>query len=980
MGFFLLCVIGLVVYLALRNKTPATPPKDNLEQRNQDWVSFIASYAIVARSKPEQQLVAKMLADIKDQKLVSEEFLESIETPKLENHAKQAAAMAATQTAITVEPTEEFTPPEETARSKTERKSSPDYKLDSISLLLYFGAFLFVASVGLFVGFAGASGQLRTLAVLLVTLVMYAVGVWLYKNKPALQPAGLTFAGIGIAIAPLVGLAAYNYVLKNDASVVWFATSLLCVCLYAHALVVLKRPLVGYIFIFTFLSLFESAVSISNAPVYYFGWAMALFGIALQLLSVWKNYWPELRESSRESARILLPLSLAASLMLVISQGFVQLGVSLLLGAVYYFLEAIGSEDSTNKEYFSLVAHVCALGSTGCLVYGLSHSLLLTGLILACLSLLQTLLLWLTSNASKVIQNLATVVLVTEVITLFLVRVNPAALLACTTLILATGLTTWYRQRRPDAYVVAGLAWIAIPIVIGQIFLDPHLSNNNQTWLILAGLGVATITSIVTLKRVNHNNEESNSIRLVLLLQLITLVVSAFLASSTYALVFLSLSGLIVLPLVIFDKKSDWEIISSGVVALSVIRCWDETSLLPIAILIALVFSILLALRFRSEANRWLSTALWLIVPIGLGGLTTGNSWSAEYYAWAYVLVMIALIISRAVARGVLFTSSKIPLSAYARSASLSYVCGYTAAGCLAIGASIASTTSQFQTTAVLAFISLIIFVISWYVEKRADLVALQPIVWQGILLSLIRPVSGESSMQLFLLLSTMLAGTTYVISSKLIEHDDFKKYISHELAEVALVTTFVTPFSKLIVSDSLWQMPFGLMIAGGALYDYVHNKSQDYRELSSGVVVASILWFMYFFGIRELQAYTHVIALMFAAFAYWRSIQDDRQTSDNYLYVMLGVATIPLAMQAISGSAGGVYGWWLLLEQVFFMLLGVTIKRRFVVLWGLYVAVGSVLYQLRGLGWAALTVLAAFVIGVAIYQLQKYNKPTDKD
>lgn len=39
---------------------------------------------------------------------------------------------------------------------------------------------------------------------------------------------------------------------------------------------------------------------------------------------------------------------------------------------------------------------------------------------------------------------------------------------------------------------------------------------------------------------------------------------------------------------------------------------------------------------------------------------------------------------------------------------------------------------------------------------------------------------------------------------------------------------------------------------------------------------------------------------------------------------------------------------------------------------WGLYVAVASVLYQLRNLGWAALTVLAMFIIGIAMYQLQK--------
>jgi hypothetical protein len=42
---------------------------------------------------------------------------------------------------------------------------------------------------------------------------------------------------------------------------------------------------------------------------------------------------------------------------------------------------------------------------------------------------------------------------------------------------------------------------------------------------------------------------------------------------------------------------------------------------------------------------------------------------------------------------------------------------------------------------------------------------------------------------------------------------------------------------------------------------------------------------------------------------------------------------------------------------------------------WGLYVAVAAVIYQLRDLGWAALSVLAIFVIGVAIYMIQKTDK-----
>ena len=89
----------------------------------------------------------------------------------------------------------------------------------------------------------------------------------------------------------------------------------------------------------------------------------------------------------------------------------------------------------------------------------------------------------------------------------------------------------------------------------------------------------------------------------------------------------------------------------------------------------------------------------------------------------------------------------------------------------------------------------------------------------------------------------------------------------------------------------------------------------------------------------------------------------------------MFLLATVPLIMQALTGTAGDLYGWWLLLEQVGFMLLGIAINRRFLTKWALYVAVAAVLYQLRDLGWAALLVLALFIIGLSVNRLSKLNK-----
>jgi hypothetical protein len=310
-------------------------------------------------------------------------------------------------------------------------------------------------------------------------------------------------------------------------------------------------------------------------------------------------------------------------------------------------------------------------------------------------------------------------------------------------------------------------------------------------------------------------------------------------------------------------------------------------------------------------------------------------------------------------------------LASYVRTASLSYVVGYGIAAGLAVILSLFAAESQMHTTLILALLAGVIMMLTRYVERRGDIVMLVPILLQATLWSGIRPVSGEASTVLFTLTSTLLALGCYFVGLMLMRSP---ATTGRFIREGALLSVFIAP-AAVLFTELTWTMPLGLLTAGGLLYYHVRATSQQNRELTAGVMVVAILWFMSYAGIDEVQAYTHVLVALFAGYAYWRYRRNEKTQSDQYLVTMLIVATVPLALQAVSGAAGGLYGWWLLLEQVAFMVIGIAIRRRFVVLWGLYVAVGSVLYQLRHLGWAALTVLALFVIGMATYQIQRGSK-----
>lgn len=981
MGLLVLIgILALIYYFAKNSNDQAVARKSQAEEallrrRNREWVGFIIGYRAVVKTEAEKKLITRMLDDIRDQGLATTnevDWLASNQTAAADAAGNKRAPAAISQEMASTMPA--ASGERQVLREVPPAKDAQAVRLDNISLLLYFGAFLFVAAVGLFVAFAGASGWIRTLAVLFVTLALYATGHWVYRSKPALKPAGLAFVGMGVAIAPLVGVAAYSYISGTSPQAVWFATSLFCLALYGHALLSLRKPLINYIFIFTLLSLFESGVAILDAPIYYFGWTMAAIGLLLQVVTASRGVWPDFRESSRAASQLYIPLAVLVALVIVPAQGYGQLGVSLLLAALYYGLESWRAVAAPAREALAVASHVSLLVGLISLFYSFSQNIALTGIFLAAISLAHVVVLMLWSNQSRIMQNIATVMLASTLISIIMLVEHVPALTAVLGLHILQSIFVWWRQKRSDAYVLATLGWTVLPLVFGKLALSPGLSINPLIALSIAALA-AHIGLYLTLVRPRPFAGLLETARSSLLIHTAVVTATILFASPGVVIGALFVVSLALLTLSFVDKENIWEITSGIVISLAVLRCWNDVLLLA-ALMVALAYNILLALRFRSETNRWLSTGLWLLWPIGLGGLTTSQHWGVAAYAWAYVGVMLGLVTSRGIARGAVFPSAKIPLTAYARTASLSYVVGYIIAGGLAVWISLFAPESQWHTTGILGVISLVVFGLAWSIEKQARILAWQPLLWQLMLISGLRPAAEGSSLTVFVLLSTLLAAASYGVY-RLYEGDrQAARFISSDFGQAAVLVSFIAPGSIFYAAELSWAMPVGLLVAGVLLLDHWRKFAQEYQELAVSVIVVAFMWLLYYAGVREVQAYTHILAFMFAGFAWWRHTLQDKENSDNYIYVALATATVPLLVQALSAEAGGLYGWWLLVEQVIFMLIGMATRKRFVIMWGLYVAVGSVLYQLRHLGYAALAVLAMFVIGIAVYQLQKYNKP----
>jgi hypothetical protein len=942
--------------------TPNNQVQPDMQMYNRQWAEFILSYQNVAKSKAEKALLRRMLKDLSDQgKTGGLLLLDDDGTPVVPAmQAAYASQRVVMPTATAAAQSYTYTPP---------TKTSAQIQLDNASLLLYFGAFLLVASVGLFVAFGGLPGELRTFIVALVSVGMYGSGLWLFDNKPKLKQAGLAFVGIGIAIMPLVGLAAYIFVFNlANAPLAWLITSVLCLGMYTHALIKLRSTFLDYLFIFTIVSLFESAVSISHAPVYYFGWMLALIGLIATLVGRYGHMWNDLQEPSNVSSSLFVPASIFISLVLVTHDGLGQLGVSLLLAGAYYAL-CIGTSTGGTQQGNAVTAQASLLAGICAVVYATSKNIQTTFMVLLVCNALQTMLIvWWDKNNTTLRYNFATIAMLSYIAATILAIGRPSMVAASVIIIVIGSLTVWWHQHRADAYVVAVTAWMSLPAVFVLYVTKPHLSAVILAQITAGSLLIQFLALLAAKKRFQTDHTLVDqymylaSTAVVLVLGFTTTPWMSYWLTVIVAVTYLILAQL--------QKSKDWNAVAGFVVLVPLLWFDRSQGVLLLTCLTALLTNIYLALRYRHEVHRWLSTALWLLLPVALGGGLLGGRWNVTTYAWAYMLAMLGLLLSRAIARGIVFLSAKVPLASFAKNTSTSYQAGYCFAGVTAVCLSLVGNNSQIHTSLLLVLLTGLTVFISQVLEKNDQILALVPLLLQGFMLSVWRPV-GHQQVALYLFMTSLLALASYMV----ITTEQKGRKIMRSVQYGALMAVLIAPASLLVLGYSVWSMPLGLLLAALLfLYD-MRTSDQVTKEALCTVAVVAIMWMLYLGGVREEQVYTHVLVVLFAAFAYWRHSKNQPDQSNSYLYAMLATATIPLALQALSGVAGGLYGWWLLLEEVFFMIIGMAINKKFVVQWGLYVSVAAVLYQLRGLGWAALTFLAIFLIGLAVYKIQKNNQ-----
>ena len=265
-------------------------------------------------------------------------------------------------------------------------KGTVDRQLDNASTLLYFGAFLMITGVGLFVGLSDFSGGVKAMAVLALAIIFYGAGVLLYKHMSKLKPVGVTLTAIGLVCFPLAGAALYFYANESvSGPVIWFFTSVVSLLLYLVALWIIRQSLMGYMAVWLGVSVWLSGVAIIEAPVYFFGWAGIILAIAYLALSRRFSGSDELQQPLTVSASILVPVSLGSMIVFGWGStvGALEAGISMLLASLFYYVAAWIEGNKEQAETFIVLSFSALPIGLGLVAAATYHHSLITGWVVA---------------------------------------------------------------------------------------------------------------------------------------------------------------------------------------------------------------------------------------------------------------------------------------------------------------------------------------------------------------------------------------------------------------------------------------------------------------------------------------------------------------------------------------------------------------------------------------------------------------------
>ena len=940
--------VGLIVYYKYKKSKSDKPPEPG---------PYKQSLSSVNEVQIRQKIVAEIRAqsatyNTKSQQKVVEEMAQTVEYFGVNAYAPQPALNS-------VQTENAYSPSMASEITVDTPSETPSPKLDSATTLLYLGAFLLLASIGLYVG-VGSGDSVKSLLVTVISAVFYGGGLYLYSNSTRLKPAGQTFASIGMATLPMAGAAIYYYGLQQThGPAVWLVTSIVAVGMYAYAIWVLRSALVSYLLVFSTLSVMFSGISALGLAPFYMIHGLGLFGLITAVcIRTYGSKDSTISVTYGRSAMFMVPFSVVASLLSFATMGWVNVSLSLLLAAAYYGYEYLYGV--YKEQVYSLLAQIAAISSLLCAVYSASHTATAVALVAGLCAALYSII-WYGRVCKKPADNMQRKYV--KYILLGLPLLSIGLMMAhishawIAVLLLAVVSSVVYST---DRDVVSGMLLVSsllvLPYFVAVLGIETPVDSR-----FLANIYLAIATLAVALKLLARKTATATDRAMLLYMTIVPLCLSATMSTEMLLAakaVFASAQVLIVVGIGLSEKRrSDWFAGAALVQAFWLLGFVSNPGWIFAFTVFVIATNALFALLPGSLAiHGWIVSIGLLSLPVQYGEMQPKQlgygAYRNIYLTYAYLLVA-----ARYALRKVIVVRSKLYPVWF----------GYFVAIAAAITLAISGPSIS---VAACLFLAGIFLVAVSYVESSAEVIV--PAFLCGYASVLYLLVYGETRETFSVAVVVAISQMVYWLlsmSGLVTVRAKYARYTQLAIAAAVPIAGLQHPTYGVYA--------VALACFGGILAKEIWSKNHQSKELSLLLLHMAVLWLLYASGVRELQVYTHLSAAFVALLAYMRaSIGAAKELVSQYVWAAVLIFSVPLVLQALAAGKQ-IYSYLALIEHV--LLIVVALERRYksVVWYSIAVVVGSVMYQLRTYKYAALAVLGVFVIGIAIYYLSR-SAPED--
>lgn len=502
--------------------------------------------------------------------------------------------------------------------------------LQNINILLYLGAFFVVVAAGIFVGSTYQSitpgGQVFILALLAGSF--YLGGLGLYRFTDKIKPAGVTFTAIGLLLGPLVGVAAQSllFVGKNPGSL-WLITTAILLTMQVVAFLLIKKTYIVWFAALTTISLFQSITATSNAALYWYGWVMLATGMAYAVLAHFTDD-TQLREPLAVTAQIFVPLSVVFAVFGISQFGLWQVGIQLILTAIFYLVCSILQNFDADDEvqvYLTLAAVLFPAGVTLTLIERNLPHLGTVALLAIIASLYVVVEKFAIHDRHKPIFAILSTLLITLVPAFV---INDGALLAWVLIGAAVfHAAHYYITRSGIAYTLFVTTVSVIPYAISERVLGTPLSTDYLAGVYVGLAAIGALATTYLLEKRRHPQLAALTRGFIGLWLLGSILVSLTGASTTWPSVLALIAGGILLFMALTGPRAligatalSWNL---AIIALGLRSDWSSTWIALGIILIALtIYGCKWLAQFKKDPAAdiiLVATVLGLLVGYLLG-------------------------------------------------------------------------------------------------------------------------------------------------------------------------------------------------------------------------------------------------------------------------------------------------------------------------------------------------------------------------